>query len=172
MTTVLVTGPIGGGKSTVCRHLADAGYPVYDCDSGCKALYDSVPGLKLRIEDELGLPFEELGKVFARPRKLAQLEKIVYPYLVEDIENWKASLTSPLAFIESAIALQKPEFSHLWDKVLLVDAPAATRHSRNPQAAVRESLQHYDGSLIDYTIRNDSDLGSLYTKVDNFIASL
>ena len=59
MKTVLVTGPIGGGKSSVCRHLAEAGYPVYDCDSRCKALYGTVPGLKERIESELGIPFSD-----------------------------------------------------------------------------------------------------------------
>ena len=64
MTTVLVTGPIGGGKSTVCRILELAGYPVYDCDARCKALYDTVPGLKEQIEKELEIPFRELGRIF------------------------------------------------------------------------------------------------------------
>ena len=49
MKTFLVTGPIGSGKSEVCRYLASKGYPVYDCDSRTKGLYESVPGLKSRI---------------------------------------------------------------------------------------------------------------------------
>lgn len=172
MTTVLVTGPIGGGKSTVCRRLGESGFPVYDCDSRCKALYDSVPGLKERIEKELGIPFAELGRIFGDTALREKLESIVYPILIKDIEAWKASLVSDVAFIESAIALEKPAFSHLWDKVLMVTAARRFRLKRNPSAADRDSLQHFNPELIDYTIKNDSDLGSLYSKVDKFLEAL
>jgi dephospho-CoA kinase len=172
MTTVLVTGPIGGGKSTVCSYLAAAGMPVYECDSRCKALYSEVPGLKGRIEKELEIPFAELGRVFETPDKLAKLEAIVYPLLLADLEAWKAAQTGPLAFVESAIALEKPLFRHVWDKVLMVTAPAHLRLLRNPAAARRDAFQHYDNSLIDYTIDNDSDLESLFAKVDYYLESL
>ena len=172
MTTVLVTGPIGGGKSTVCRRLAESGYPVYDCDSRCKELYDRVPGLKERIESELGIPFAELGRIFGDTSLRERLEGIVYPLLIKDIESWKASLESDFAFIESAIALEKPAFHHLWDKVLMVTAERRFRLKRNPSVAERDALQHFDPALIDYKITNDSDLGSLYTKIDKFLESL
>lgn len=172
MTTVLVTGPIGGGKSTVCRYLEAAGHPVYDCDSRCKALYDSVPGLKSRIEAELGIPFPELARVFEEPEKLRRLEAMVYPLLLEDVEAWKASLDAPLAFIESAVALEKPEFRHLWDKVLMVSAPQRLRRVRNPRATHRDALQHFDTELIDYTVQNDSTLESLYQKTEQLLATL
>ena len=169
MTTVLVTGPIGGGKSTVCSYLASAGMPVYDCDSRCKALYTEVPGLK---ERELGIPFPELRRVFDAPEKLSKLESIVYPLLLKDLEAWKHAQSGPLAFVESAIALEKPGFRHVWDKVLMVTAPASLRLMRNPQAALRDTYQHYDNSLVDYTIDNDSDLESLFAKVDKYLESL
>ena len=172
MTTVLVTGPIGGGKSTVCYRLAKSGFPVYDCDSRCKALYDSVPGLKDRIENELGLPFAELGRIFSDSVMREKLEAMVYPLLVRDIEEWKASLNADTAFIESAVALEKPAFHHLWDKVLLVTAPYSSRIVRNPRVAQRDSLQSFDQAEIDYTIINDSDLGSLNSKIDIFLESL
>lgn len=173
MKTILVTGPIGGGKSTVCRILADAGYPVYDCDSRCKALYDSVPGLVDRIEKELGIPFGELGRIFSDDNLRERLEAIVYPLLVKDIEEWKASLAgSGLAFIESAIALEKPSLSHLWDATLLVTAPADLRHARNPHAAEREALQQFDPQKIDYTIVNDSAPESLHAKVKLYLETL
>ena len=172
MTTVLVTGPIGGGKSTVCRMLELAGHPVYDCDARCKALYDEVPGLKVRIEEELGIPFGELGRIFGNDALRGKLEAIVYPLLIRDIEAWKAPLDTRVAFIESAIALEKPAFRHLWDKVLMVTAPLDQRLSRNPRTAKRDALQHFDGNLIDYTICNDSDLESLHSKVDKYLESL
>ena len=172
MKTVLVTGPIGGGKSSVCRHLAEAGYPVYDCDSRCKALYGTVPGLKERIESELGIPFSGLAAIFSDNALRERLEGIVYPLLVEDIEEWKSSLDSPLAFIESAIAMEKPAFSHLYDSVLMVTAPLKTRASRNPKVAERDALQSFDKDKIDYTICNDSTLEALYLQTDKYLATL
>ena len=172
MTTVLVTGPIGGGKSTVCLRLQEKGFPVYDCDSRCKALYDSVPGLKARIESELGIPFAELGRIFTDASLREKLEALVYPLLVRDIEEWKSAQTAEFAFIESAIAMEKPAFRHLWDKVLLVTAGRSFRIRRNPKVAERDGIQHFDPSKTDYTITNDSDIGSLYDKVDIFLESL
>ncbi|MBO4475351.1 MAG: dephospho-CoA kinase [Bacteroidales bacterium] len=172
MTTILVTGPIGGGKSTACRHLASLGWPVYDCDSRCKALYDNVPGLKDRIEKELGIPFAELGRIFSEPALRERLESIVYPLLLEDIITWKSSLRSPLAFIESAIALQKPVFDGTYDKVLQITAPAAQRALRNPAAPVRSRLQTFPRSRIDRTIRNDSTPEALYKKIDKYLESI
>ena len=172
MTTVLVTGPIGSGKTTVCRYLEASGYPVYDCDSRCKSLYECVPGLKGRIENELGVSFSGLGVIFSDSVLRDKLEAIVYPLLVKDIGAWKDSLDCSLAFIESAIALEKPLFRDTYDKVLLVEAPKGLRHARNPKAASREVLQQHDKSLIDYTICNDSDLESLYKKIDKFIDTL
>lgn len=172
MTTVLVTGPIGGGKTTVCRYLEAKGYPVYDCDTRCKALYVSVPGLRSRIESELGIPFPRLDTVFKNPVKLAKLESIVYPLLVADIEDWKAGLGTNTAFIESAVALEKPGFSHLWDKVLLVSAPLSVRRRRNAKAEERDRFQNFENKQIDYTIVNDSKLESLFPKIDKFIEAL
>ena len=169
MTTVLVTGPIGGGKSTACRYLAGLGWPVYDCDSRCKALYETVPGLKERIEGELGVPFAELRRIFSDPQLRLKLEAIVYPLLLQDLEAWKASLDSPLAFVESAIALEKPLFDGTYDEVLMVTAPASVRASRNPEAPARGALQHFPRTRINRTIRNDSTPEALYIKLDNYL---
>ncbi len=49
MTTVLITGGIGSGKSLVCRMLEARGVPVYDFDGRTKELYDSDPELLSRI---------------------------------------------------------------------------------------------------------------------------
>ncbi len=172
MKTVLVTGPIGGGKSTVCRKLEARGYPVYDCDSRCKALYESVPGLKTDIERELGIPFAELGRIFADVSLRAKLEAMVYPLLAADLIDWKERQTAELAFVESAIMLQKPVFDGLYDSVLLVTAGRARRVARNPRAAERDSLQSFDPEKIDYTIRNSSTTEALDKNMDKFLKGL
>ena len=172
MTTVLVTGPIGSGKSAVCRHLQARGYAVYDCDSRCKALYDEVPGLKARLEQELGIPFTELRRIFVDDVLREKLESIVYPLLVKDLQAWKASLDGDLSFIESAVALGKPCFDGLYDKVLLVTAPRGVRESRNPEVARRDALQTFDASKADYTITNAGSIESLHCKTDKLLKKL
>ena len=67
MRAILVTGPIGSGKSEVCRYLASLDFPVYDCDSRTKMLYSLVPGLKCSIEERLGIPWSQIGTVFSDP---------------------------------------------------------------------------------------------------------
>lgn len=166
MKTILVTGPIGSGKSAVCRHLASKGYPVYDSDSRTKALYERVPGLKETIERELGIPFSELHIIFTDSEKKERLESIVYPLVAADIAEWKLSLYSPLAIIESANALGKPLFESLYDKVLLITAPYATRVLRNPKTVGRNSLQSFDETQADWVVVNDGTIQELIDKID------
>ena len=172
MKTILVTGPIGSGKSAACRYLGQLGYPVYDCDSRTKMLYSLVPGLKCSIEERLDLPWSEIGRVFAEPEKLSALESMVYPYVVEDIRSWKAAQTAPLLFIESAIALGKPQFDALYEEVLLVTAPYELRVRRNPRVAERDALQTFDPARIDYTVLNDGTLPELQSKIRQLICKL
>lgn len=172
MKTILITGPIGSGKSEACRYLASLGFPVYDCDSRTKRLYSAVPGLKDRIEDALDLPWEKIGTVFSDPAKLARLESIVYPYVLEDLRGWKAAQTAPLLFVESAVALGKPQFDGEYDRVLLVTAPYEVRAARNPKAAERDALQAFDATRIDFTVVNDTTPEELYIKIRQLICKL
>lgn len=170
MTTILITGGIASGKSTVCRYLEAKGYPVYDSDSHTKALYDSVPGLKERIEEAIGVPFEKIGIIFAFPQKREALEAVVYPLVYEDIKRWREEQDSDIVFIESAIALDKPIFNDLYDKVWLVTASVEERIKRNKHTAQRTVTQRLpDPSEADATIINDSTLESLYRQIDNLI---
>ena len=171
MTTVLVTGGIASGKSEVCGYLSSKGYPVYDCDSRTKALYDSVPGLKARLETELGVPFSELRIIFSDPAKKVRLEEIVYPLVRDDISAWKSGLGARFAFIESANALDYPIFDGLYDAVLLVVSEPGTRALRNPAYAERAALQNIDASRADYIIENNSTIDALREEVDKFINS-
>ncbi len=172
MKTILVTGPIGSGKSEACRYLSSLGFPVYDCDSRTKLLYSLVPGLKCRIEDALDLPWSQIGTVFSAPEKLAKLESIVYPYVVEDLRGWKAAQTAPLLFVESAVALDKPQFDGLYDRVLLVTAPYEVRAARNPKVAGRDALQAFDPARIDFTVVNDTTPEDMFIQIRKLICKL
>lgn len=172
MRTILVTGPIGSGKSAVCKYLASLDFPVYECDARTKMLYSLVPGLKCSIEERLGLPWSQIGTVFSDPDKLCTLEEMVYPHVVEDLKAWKAAQKAPLLFIESAIALDKPQFDGFYDRVLLVTAPYELRVQRNPRAAERDALQSYDPTRIDYRLDNDGTKEEMYIKIRQLICKL
>ena len=172
MKTFLVTGPIGSGKSEVCRYLASKGYPVYDCDSRTKGLYESVPGLKSRIATALSIDWSEIGIIFSDSRRREILERIVFPLVAEDIRAWKSGLDSRLAFIESAIATEKKEFDGLYDGVLLVTADYSLRSGRNPKAAQRDSLQTFDLPGADWVLENDSTIEELHLKTDDILCRL
>ena len=172
MLTVLVTGPIGSGKSAVCKYLASLGFPVYECDARTKMLYSLVPGLKCSIEERLGLPWSEIGRVFAEPDKLRTLEEMVYPHVLEDLKAWKAAQKAPLLFVESAIALTKPQFDGLYDTVVLVDAPYDVRVRRNPKAAERDALQAFDPARIDFVVDNAGTPQELQLLIRQLICKL
>lgn len=169
MRTILVTGAIGSGKSEVCRHLVSKGYPVYDSDSRTKALYESVPGLKGRIEEVLGVPFAEIGIIFSDPAKRAALEGIVYPLVVEDFCRWRQSRTSGTVFLESALMLEKRQFDGLYDEVWLVRAPLEIRTGRNPKVKERDALQTFDLSRVDRIIDNETTIDNLHSKIDRIM---
>jgi len=169
METILITGPIGSGKSVVSKYLEKKSYPVFDCDSRCKSLYENVPGLKERIESELGIPFSELRVVFSDKVLRERLEAIVYPLLIEDFKAWKSDCKSPLCFVESAIACQKPQFDGLYDRIWLVNAPLEIRKTRNAMAGQRDPLQDFCKVNADVRIENSSSKEDLYKEIDKIL---
>lgn len=195
MKTVAVTGGIGSGKSTVCSLLSDRGIPVYEADAAAKRLYAKDDTLLDSIEEAFGcgirLPGGSLDTrklsslAFSSPDRLRTLESIVHPAVFKDFIRWKALQTTkfddysgqsesffdkdPFCVIESAIILGKPEFLSLVDKVVMVDAPLATRLRRacerdgvEPEAVIkRMAAQNFDISKVDAIIRNEGSLDQL-----------
>ncbi len=153
MTTLLITGGIGSGKSLVCRLLADRGVPVYDFDGRTKALYDEDPALLSDIVATMR-PYLPSGKSLLRPDgridrsvlsetvfsdtgALSELENKVHPAVLRDFERWRGSRTERVLAAESAIALWKPLFRGIFDGVVLVDAPVELRKRR---ASLRDGV--------------------------------
>ena len=173
MLTVIVTGMIGSGKSAICALLSKRGIPVYDSDSRTKALYDTVPGLKERIEAELGVPFSGLAKViFSDAGARERLESIVYPLVKADFEAWRDAQDAPFVVLESAIILSKPIFDGIADYVVAVTASDEVRLERllhrgmtEEDARRRISAQSLDLSKADAVIHNDGTLQSLSHRV-------
>lgn len=200
MKTVIVTGGIGGGKSTVCRILErDYACPVYDADKRVKELYQESPFLLNDIELALGERFRDAdgvfqpsllaARIFSDPAALAEVESLVFPVMMEDFQTWKAGHSDKrFAVLESATIMEKPELSGLGDYLVVVDAPLQMRVDR----AVRRDRASYDSILgrvcnqrimneisagavpasVDYVIMNDGGLETLSAKVEKCVESL
>ena len=192
MKTLVITGGIGSGKSVVSEYLSSKGIPVYDCDSRTKALYYENPLLVMDIEEALGesvtdqdgfLDRKKLGSViFSDKEKLAMVEAIVHPMVYEDFVRWRDDRIkeAPFVVMESAIFLEKPLFHDLADAVLLLKAPGfvrverAVRRDKSSARSVlqRMKAQRYSRKNVDAVIVNNSDIPSLYAKVDKVMEEL
>lgn len=197
--TVLVTGGIGSGKSAVCAYLAGRGVPVYDSDSRTKALYDTDPSLTAALEETLGCPLRTAeGKldrkalaaiIFSDEDARTRVEERVYPYVREDFLRWREEkqrlpwcgyTNRPFVVMESAIALQKPLFADLFDKVVLVDAPIRIRLKRVvrrdgmswKEAACRVHSQTVIRARADAVLRNAGPYDEIPALTDGVFYSL
>lgn len=193
MKTLAVTGGIGSGKSLVCSEFAALGVPVYDSDSRTKRLYDTDRSLVGSLESAFGCRLLDDSGTFDRARlallvfpdeeNMKKLESLVHPRVLDDFVRWREGVADslpcwnpaagnvPFVIIESAIILEKPLFHSVADRVLLVDAPVATRLQRAcardgaSEAAVMERMARQpmfnafsDGLSVpgvDFVIRND-----------------
>ena len=189
---MVITGGIGSGKTVVSGYLSSKGIPVYDCDGRAKALYYENPLLVMDIEDALGesvtdadgvLDRQKLGSlIFSDKAKLTKVEAIVHPIVYEDFVRWRDDRIkeAPFVIMESAIFLEKPLFHDLADAVILVEAPGhirverAVRRDKSNARTVRQRMkaQRYDRKRVDAVIVNDSDISTLYKRVDKVMDEL
>ena len=190
MTTLVVSGGIGSGKSALCAMLAERGIPVYDCDTRAKELYDSSEDLLPRIEAALGRSFRlsngrldrrALARcIFSSPDARNALEFILYPALLEDFKAWRSSREESVVALESAVILSKPVFDGVGDYVIWVDAPKEKRLSRvmsrdglsSDEVIGRMNSQHSCAEKADIVIHNDGSLSSLSVKLDAVLKKL
>jgi dephospho-CoA kinase len=137
-----LTGPIGCGKSTVARILADIGAFVIDADELAReataAGSPALPEIRERFGDEVFDAKDALDRaalariVFEDTAALADLERIVHPrvrILVDSLLKKATSERSPLAVVE-AIKLVDGGLAARCDEVWLIDCAAATQRAR------------------------------------------
>lgn len=195
---IVLTGGIGSGKSVVAAYLRSRGVPVFDSDSEAKALYldkSFLSEIEVAIGTCLHGPDGAFDKralssaVFSSPEKMAVVESMVHPAVLDAFSRWKAGAVTrwegyaglpPFVVMESAIALDKPVFSGLFDAAVLVDAPLETRLRRVAERdglsegdiRKRVSVQKTDCSRADAVIMNDSDTETLYRRTDAAFGTL
>lgn len=187
-----LTGPIGGGKSTVAGLLAERGAEVLDCDRlarqvtepGRPALADIAARFgSAMIAADGTLDRAALARVvFRDPEELAALERIVHPRVTELVE---AALTASPAAVKvvEAIKLIEAGYDSFCDQVWIVTAPAEVRIERliarrgMAAVAVRERVAAQSDfadklPLADRVLVNDGDQAALAGAVAEAWATL
>lgn len=147
MKTLGVTGGIGSGKSLICRILGTLGFPIYDCDSEAKALYDTDVELKEQMSALFGsrlydTPEGKLNRallaqiIFTDKSQLQVVNQLVHPIVRQHFVRWRECQRERgerLCVMESALLVNSPELRGLTDELLLVTAPLELRLERTMQ---------------------------------------
>lgn len=183
MEILVITGGIGSGKSEVCRILQECySCGVYNADERVKFLYDIHPTLLNDIETLTGdslrdgdgrfVPSRLSARIFSDRRLLKEVEKLVFPALMDDFRSWAEGYADDrfVAF-ESATILEKPELKGFGDKVVLVDAMVETRLERAclRDSAPRESIY---ARMLNQKMMNSISDGEMKPEVDAVIHNL
>lgn len=190
MKTLLITGPVGSGKSAVSRTLRALGMPVYDCDEGAKTLYARHPELVEVLEKELGTGLRKAGGVLDKPvlaslifhdaKTRVRVNALVHPAVVRDFEAWKKGQGNvPWVGVESALFLSPEAGASLpCEAVLYVDAPEDIRLQRilqrdgcsEEQARRRMASQRLspEDQRVTDVLLNDVDEVALQEKTKQF----
>ena len=139
MTAIGLTGGIGSGKSSIARILKQIGYPVYIADIEAARLMSEHPVVQRALitrfsssvytqEGKINKPF--LSQIiFNDPLALADMNRIVHPYVIEDFQHWSKHQKSRLLFFESAIIFEANLNQHFTYTICVV-ASESTRIQR------------------------------------------
>ncbi len=182
MKRIGLTGPIGGGKSTVAEILRKAGVPVLDADRiAHEGLYEEREAICAAFPEacEEGVPDRKklAAVVFKDDAARKKLEAILHPYvrrrLVEALAKLEAE-GAPLVVLEIPLLFETGWEKDL-DGVLVVTAPAELRYRRLgargisvDEAKRREAAQlppEVKAERADWVIENAGSRAELEEKV-------
>jgi dephospho-CoA kinase len=194
MYTVMVTGGIGSGKSTLCKLLCEHGAVSIDLDEINRGLLqdngDYIRDLTKRfgadILDENGdIDRSALAaRAFASPEAEKDLNKIAFPYITAEASEYILDVhctprsDALVLVVEVPLLTEVPELIELADEVIAVTAPLDVRMQRlldrgmdATDALNRINVQASDeerAAIADTICENGGSLEDLEKWVDNW----
>ena len=128
-----LTGPIGAGKSLVAGMLRELGAKVIDADAivrdeqsrgtvGYSAIVQTFGTAVLGEDKEIDRA-KLAAEVFADPKKLARLERIMHPRVIARILQARKMLKDNDVMIVEAIKLLESDLWNECDEIWIVVAP-------------------------------------------------
>jgi len=193
MIKIAITGNIAAGKSAAENFLSEQGYTVTDTDEITHFLLK-----KSSVKEKIYLCFKgydifnengeidrkKLGKiVFNNSGLLKQLEKIVHPAVIEEINKFfDRNKNKELVFV-SVPLLYETNMTYLFDKVIIICADDEIRKKRLTEkrgfsldeAESRMNSQMPQEEKIksaDFVIYNNSDLNNFSNQLDRVIKGI
>ena len=180
-----LTGPIGAGKSTVAAILRELGARVLDADAIAKDEQSRGTVGYSAIVQQFGTevlgPDKEIDRrkladvVFADPRRLDQLERILHPRVIARILEARKMLPDDQVLVVEAIKLIETSLRNACDRIWVVVAPRDVMVERLASrgmtaAGVEARLAHQAGDddfrrAADVVIENDGDRDALRATV-------
>ena len=175
MIKVGITGNIGSGKTLVCRIFEHFGISVFYSDSRAKEYYykeDTKDKIKrlfgekvFTTESEIDL--KKLSQiVFADIQSLNAINGIIHPLVLAEYEEWIVKHQNEAYTLFESALLYPCKLTHLFDKVIFVDAPQDLRIERVlqrdntslefiKQRIGKQSFEKNNSFKPDYIILND-----------------
>ncbi len=134
-----ITGGIGTGKSFVSKIFKTLGVPFYDADLEAKLVMVKNKnvrqalikyfGTETYLEDGTVNRKYLSGIVFHDSEKLALLNSIVHPAVIQESVDWSNRQTAPYILKEAALLYESGSYKNL-DYTILVTAPEELRIQR------------------------------------------
>lgn len=180
-----LTGPIGAGKSVVAAMLRELGAKVIDADAlvhdeqsrgtvGYSAIVQAF-GTGVLGEDKEIDRAKLAAEVFADPKKLARLERIMHPRVIARILEARKMLRDSDVMVVEAIKLLESDLRNICDRIWVVLAPRPLLIERlrarglpQPEAEMRLSRQASEEEFraaADVVILNDGDRDATRARV-------
>ena len=180
-----LTGPIGAGKSVVAAMLRELGAKVIDADAlvhdeqsrgtvGYSAIVQAFGTGGLGEDKEIDRA-KLAAEVFADPKKLARLERIMHPRVIARILEARKMLRDGDVMVVEAIKLLESDLRNVCDRIWVVLAPRPLLIERlrarglpQPEAELRLSRQASEEDFraaADVVILNDGDRDATRARV-------
>ncbi|MEP0860885.1 MAG: dephospho-CoA kinase [Ignavibacterium sp.] len=190
--SVGITGSIGSGKSEFTRLAEQSGFPVIRADDLSKEILAENPEVKKQVIKKFGNEAfignqpnrKYLAEiVFSNPLKLRELERILHPLVIKEIEKQKKEIfkTHNILFVESAL-IYEADLEKLFDFVVLITANRDIRLKRKlSQGMTEEDFIKREMNQIpdeekrkraDFIFLNDGSLDELKTRFNLLLTLL
>jgi len=155
-----IAGGIGSGKTIICHVFKVLGIPVYNADLEAKLIMNKSDQVRLAVMQEFGDEAYSNGvlnraflaaQVFNDAAKLAQLNRIVHPAVIQAAEDWADAQTAPYSLKEASILFESGSYKKV-DYSILVTAPIEIRIARvmeRDQVTREQVLERMNNQMSD-----------------------
>lgn len=135
-----MTGGIGSGKSTACKHFSALGATCIDADAiartltapGGAAIPDIIAAFGAgALAADGGIDRSAMrAQVFAHPDIRQRLEAILHPMIRAEIDSAVSAAQAPVVILDVPLLIESEQWRQRIDRVLVVDLPVPDQISR------------------------------------------